>query len=57
VVFVINPTDADTVARVALGSEATWSDLLERDGGTTRSAGGVLELRMRPQAVRMLGRC
>jgi beta-galactosidase len=54
VVFVINPTDRDLVARVALGQDGTFRDLIE--GGGTRSEDGVLELRLRPKTVRMLGR-
>ncbi len=53
VVFVINPTESDLVARVTLGLDAPWRDLL--DGGTTRSTDGLLELRVKPLTVRMLG--
>lgn len=54
VVFVINPTEQDVGARVALGVEARWRDLLGE--GETTSAQGVLEVRVRPRSVRMFGR-
>jgi beta-galactosidase len=54
VVFVINPTQEDVGARIALGIDGDWQDLLG-EGGTT-SSGGVLELRIKPRTVRMLGR-
>jgi beta-galactosidase len=51
VIFVINPSDEDYLARVAIGVEATFHDGI--DGSITRSDGGVLETRMRPKTVRM----
>jgi beta-galactosidase len=54
VAFVINASDSDLVARVTLGVDGSWRDLLE--GGTTRSADGLLELRVKPHSVRMLAR-
>ena len=54
VVFVINPTGDHVGARVALGVDAEWRDLLG-EGGTTSSA-GVLEVAIRPRSVRMLSR-
>ncbi|MCA9623932.1 MAG: hypothetical protein KC731_33145, partial [Myxococcales bacterium] len=54
VVFVINPTQEDVVARVSLGVDAAWEDLLEE--GVTQSEEGLLELRLRPRTVRMMGR-
>jgi beta-galactosidase len=54
VVFVLNPTPADVVARVGLGVDAGWRDVL--DDATTRSVGGLLELRVRPTSIRMLAR-
>ncbi len=55
VVFVINATETDVVARVTVGLDVQWEDGIEAD--RTRSEGGVLELRMRPQTVRMMVRC
>jgi hypothetical protein len=54
VAFVINASDSDLVARVTLGVDGSWRDLLE--GGSTRSADGLLELRVKPHSVRMLAR-
>ncbi len=54
VVFVINPSDVDQVARLTLGVDARWRDALE--GDETRSEQGVLELRVRPKTVRMMAR-
>jgi len=54
VAFVINPTARDLVARVALGWDGEFRDLI--DGGGTRSEDGVLELRVGPKTVRMLAR-
>jgi beta-galactosidase len=54
VVFVINPTEEDRVARVTLGCDASWDDPF--DGSRTSSQDGLLELRVRPRAVRMLMR-
>ena len=54
VVFVLNASSEHLVARVTLGTEADWQDVLEE--GSTRSADGVLELRIRPKTVRMLAR-
>ncbi|HHH27218.1 MAG TPA: hypothetical protein ENK57_02555, partial [Polyangiaceae bacterium] len=54
VVFVVNPTSEHVGARVALGVDAEWRDLLG-EGGTTSSA-GVLEAAIRPRSVRMLAR-
>lgn len=54
VVFVINPSDVDHVARVTIGVDAAWRDAL--DGDETRSEAGVLELRVRPKTVRMMAR-
>ena len=55
VVFVINATETDLVARVTVGLDVQWQDALESD--RTRSEQGVLELRLRPQTVRMMLRC
>ncbi|MBW2459199.1 MAG: hypothetical protein JRI68_32175, partial [Deltaproteobacteria bacterium] len=52
VVFVINPTERDQVARVALGCDGEFRDPI--DGGGTRAESGVLEVRARPQTVRMM---
>ena len=52
VAFVINPTSADVVAHVSLGSDGRWRDVLEDD--ETTSSAGLLELRVRPRTVRML---
>lgn len=52
VVFVINPSDDDLVARVTLGADASWRDPI--DTLTTTSERGVLEVRVRPKTVRML---
>ena len=54
VAFVINATAADVVARITLGADGSWRDLL--DGGSTRSEDGLLELRVKPHSVRMLAR-
>ena len=54
VVFVINATDRDAVARVTLGVDAAWEDAI--DGGRAHSELGVLETRMLPWTVRMLAR-
>ncbi len=54
VVFVLNPTGDDLVARTTLGVDATWLDMMT--GRETRSERGVLEIRMRPRTVRMLAR-
>lgn len=52
VAFVINDGDAEVVARVTLGVDATWEDVLA--GDAHQSDQGMLELRMRPHTVRML---
>ena len=52
VVFVINPGRDDVVARVTVGVDNVWRDVLEDD--TTRSEGGVIEVQMRALSVRML---
>lgn len=52
VVFVLNPSDDDHLARITLGLDATFRDAM--DDTVTRSQGGLLELRMRPKTVRML---
>lgn len=54
VVFVINPTAEHVGARVALGVDASWRDLLSEGG--TASRAGVLETAVRPRSVRMFGR-
>jgi beta-galactosidase len=54
VVFVINAGPAEVMARVSLGDEARWTDLV--DGASTVSERGVLEMRVDAHAVRMLGR-
>jgi beta-galactosidase len=60
VVFVLNPTADDVVARVGIGLDALWHDALDSSGsraeGATRSSAGVLEVRMRPTSIRMLAR-
>jgi beta-galactosidase len=56
VVFVVNAGTQDVVARVALGIDAEWRDVLEDDDVRTTSRLGVLELRVRPHRVRMLAR-
>jgi beta-galactosidase len=60
VAFVLNSTDHELVARVALGPDAEdesdmiWKDAL--DGERLRTHAGILEVRIRPQSVRMLAR-
>ena len=54
VAFVINPTSSDLVARVTLGVDGSWRDLLE--GDCTQSKDGLLELRVKPHTVRFLAR-
>lgn len=52
VVFVLNPSREDVMARVSLGFDASFEDPLEPM--RTATDRGVLELRMKPQTVRML---
>jgi len=54
VVFIINAGAEHVGARVAVGLDADWRDLLGEGG--TRSSAGVLEVAIRPRSVRMLAR-
>jgi hypothetical protein len=51
-VFVINSGVADVAARVTLGVDTSWHDVM--DDRTTRSEAGVLEVHLRARTVRML---
>ena len=54
VLFVLNPSDRDVVARVSAGMERLRAtDLL--DEAVFESRSGTLEVRMKPRTVRMLG--
>jgi beta-galactosidase len=54
VLFVLNPSDRDVVARVSAGMERLRAtDLL--DDAVFESRSGTLEVRMKPRTVRMLG--
>jgi beta-galactosidase len=55
VVFAINASERDVLARITLGVDASWEDAIE--GGTAHSELGVLEVRVLPWTVRMLARC
>jgi len=54
VVFVINASDDDTPARIAVPIDAAWRDVLSGSEFTSRQ--GTLELRMKRRTVRMLTR-
>ena len=53
VAFVINPGDVDVVARATVRGVREAEDLL--DGTRVAVTAGVLEVRMPPRTVRMLG--
>lgn len=52
VVFVINPTSEEVVARVTVGVDQSWLDGMS--GSSFRSIQGVLEARMKRHSVRLL---
>ena len=54
VLFAINASEQDVVARIAIDADAAWEVAL--DGGIARSNLGTLEVRLLPWTVRMLVR-
>ncbi|HZO13108.1 MAG TPA: beta-galactosidase [Polyangiaceae bacterium] len=54
VLFAINASDRDVVARITIDVDARWEDVL--DAGSADSELGTLEVRLLPWTVRMLAR-
>jgi beta-galactosidase len=52
VLFVINPSDDDLVARIAVARDGVWRDVMS--DGEVSSRAGLIELRLDPRTVRML---